>query len=138
MIAYADASVILRIAFGEPGASWKREQVDGIVSSVLTEVECFRTLDRKYVLGLLTPEQLVLRHATVHRALGTLTFVEMSRRILRRASEGIATPLGSLDAIHLATALAWQEDHDQPVLMATHDAALSLAARAYGLEVIGA
>jgi hypothetical protein len=43
-----------------------------------------------------------------------------------------------LDAIHLATALLWKEQARRDLWMATHDAALAVAAKATGLRVIGA
>jgi hypothetical protein len=52
-------------------------------------------------------------------------------------TRGRATPLGTLDAIHLASALPWCSERQQRLVMATHDIALGLAARASGLEVIG-
>ena len=48
------------------------------------------------------------------------------------------TELGTLDAIHLATALLWKELTREELTMATHDGALALAAQAHGLLVIGA
>jgi hypothetical protein len=48
------------------------------------------------------------------------------------------TELGTLDAIHLATALLWRDFTDEPLTMATHDAALAIAAEAHGLPVVGA
>jgi hypothetical protein len=45
--------------------------------------------------------------------------------------------LGTLDAIHLATAMLWQESRGSSLFMATHDTALALAARASGLRVVG-
>ncbi len=49
----------------------------------------------------------------------------------------LPTPLGTLDAIHLATALLWRETRDPDLLVATHDRALALAARGSGFRVIG-
>jgi len=46
--------------------------------------------------------------------------------------------LGTLDAIHLATALLWKERAGKAVAMATHDVALAMAAKATGLPVVGA
>jgi predicted nucleic acid-binding protein len=46
-------------------------------------------------------------------------------------------PLGTLDAIHLATAIAWRDSSDASLVMATHDKALAVAARSVGLQVIG-
>jgi hypothetical protein len=48
------------------------------------------------------------------------------------------TVLGTLDAIHLATALLWRENTGSDLVMATHDGSLALAARAAGFRVIGA
>jgi hypothetical protein len=39
--------------------------------------------------------------------------------------------------IHLATALLWREQFGGELTMATHDAALVLAARAHGIPVVG-
>ena len=64
-------------------------------------------------------------------------FVLLQRPILARASDPFPTPLGTLDALHLATALVWRERMRQPLVMATHDGGLALAARAFGLEVLG-
>jgi hypothetical protein len=47
------------------------------------------------------------------------------------------TELGTLDAIHLATALLWRDQARISITMETHDAALALAARAHGLPVVG-
>ena len=56
---------------------------------------------------------------------------------MSRASDPLPVPLGTLDAIHLATALAWRERLDEGLIVATHDAALGLAARSYGFDVVG-
>ena len=46
---------------------------------------------------------------------------------------------GALDeAVHLATALVWRERMASPLVVATHDTALAMAARTYGFEVRGA
>jgi hypothetical protein len=46
-------------------------------------------------------------------------------------------PLGTLDGVHLATALIWRDRIGPLSMMATHDAALGLAARAFGFDVRG-
>jgi hypothetical protein len=56
---------------------------------------------------------------------------------LTRASEPLPTPLGTLDALHLATALVWRERTGQALTMATHDRDLALAARLFGIETLG-
>jgi predicted nucleic acid-binding protein len=57
--------------------------------------------------------------------------------VLRRASEPLPAALGTLDAIHLATALIWRERMGSLTTVATHDAALAAAARTFGFDVLG-
>jgi hypothetical protein len=45
--------------------------------------------------------------------------------------------IGTLGAIHLATALIWRERMGALPEVATHDAALGAAARAFGFDVRG-
>ncbi len=137
MIAYLDASVVLRLALGEPGrlAEWKR--IERAVASALTEVECLRTLDRLARVGALAADEVADRRAVIYDMLEAAEVVDVGRRVLRRASDAFPTPLGTLDAIHLSTALAWQDTRERPLTMATHGKALATAARAMGLEVIG-
>ena len=46
-------------------------------------------------------------------------------------------PLGTLDAVHLATALIWRDGMGPLPTMATRDTALGLAARAFGFDARG-
>jgi len=137
MIVYLDASVVLRLVLGAADqlAEWGR--VRSAVASALTEVECLRTLDRLARLEALTGEELAPRRSAVYRLLESVEVVDVARPVLRRASEPFSTPLGTLDAIHLATALAWREASGTDLVMATHDRALATAARAAGFTVIG-
>ena len=64
--------------------------------------------------------------------------VVLQRPILARASEPFPTPLGTLDALHLATALVWRDRNPQELVVATHDRDLALAARSFGFVVAGA
>ena len=137
MIAYVDASVMLRLVLGEPGRLAKWREVETAVSSAVAEVEVLRTLDRLRVRAELTPEETADRRGTAYRLLEAVSLADVSTPILRRAADPFPTPLGTLDAIHLATALAWR-DARREVVMATHDTQLALAARACGFEVIGA
>ena len=87
MIAYLDASVVLRLVLGEPNklAEWK--QVEGAVASALTEVECLRTLDRLGRAGALADKEVAARREEVYRLLEAVEVVDIARPILRRASE---------------------------------------------------
>ena len=138
MIVYLDASVALRLVLGEPNrlAEWRR--VESAVASALTEVECLRMLDRLSRLGSLSEADVAARRTAVYRLLEAVEVVDVGRPVLRRASEPFPTPLGTLDAIHLSTAIAWRDARNSDLTMATHDTALATASRAVGLEVLGA
>ena len=138
MIAYLDASVVLRLILGEPEPLAEWGLVESAIASALTEVECLRTLDSLLRLGSLTAVELAERRTAVYRLFEAVEVVNVSRSVLRRAAEPFPTPLGTLDAIHLSTALIWRDARNTAVGMATHDKALATAARSMGLEVIGA
>ena len=55
----------------------------------------------------------------------------------QRAAQPMPTELGTLDAIHLATALLWKDVTREDLVLATHDDALALGAQAHGLPVVG-
>ncbi len=138
MIAYLDASVVLRLVLGEPGRIAEWPSIEQGVASALTEVECLRTLDRMARREALSPDDLAERRGVVYRFLEACDVVDITRPVLRRASEPFPTPLGTLDAIHLATALAWRDATGDVLLFATHDRELAVAAGAMGLHVVGA
>jgi len=137
VIAYLDPSVVLRLVLGEPDRLSEWEALSGAVASALTEVECLRTLDRLARAGVLQAEDLADRRTAVYQLLEGVEVVDVGRPILRRASGPFPTPLGTLDAIHLASAMAWREARSQELLMATHDRGLGTAARAMGFRVAG-
>jgi predicted nucleic acid-binding protein len=137
VIAYLDSSVVLRIVLGQRGrlAEWARVRVG--VGSGLVEVECLRTLDRLRLEGVLSDEELSRRREAVYRVTESMEVVEPTHPVLQRAAQPMPTPLGTLDAIHLATALLWRESRGQALVLATHDRALATAGRAFGIPVIG-
>ena len=137
MIAYLDTSALLRLVLGEPGALTGLLRAEALVSSELLAVESLRTIDRLRLQGALSAEEASSRRATVNEWLEAVDLVLLQRPVLARASEPLPTPLGTLDALHLATALVWRERTQQPLVVATHDRDLALAARSYGFEVLG-
>ena len=138
MIAYVDSSVLLRIVLGEKRRLPEWNAIESAVSSSLLEVECLRTLDRMRRRSVLGDEELAARRSAVLRVVEGFELVELARPILARAAQPFPTPLGTLDAIHLTSALAWRDRVQAGLVMATHDGALAVAARAFGLEVVGA
>jgi len=135
--AYLDTSALLRLVLREAGALDELRSYDNLVSSELVAVESCRTIDRLRLQGSLSTEEAASRLLVVTEWLEAIDLVLLRPPVLSRASEPLPTPLGTLDAIHLATALIWRDRMRQSLVVATHDAALALAARAFGFEVLG-
>ena len=136
MIAYIDTSALLRVILREPDALELR-RYDGLVSSELIAVESARAIDRLRIQGALSMEEAAERIGAVSQWLEAIDLVLLRPAVLSRASEPMPMPIGTLDAIHLATALLWRDRIGPLPEIATHDTALSAAARAFGFEVRG-
>ena len=137
MTAYIDTSALLRIVLREPGALAQLRTWDRLVSNELIAVESARTIDRLRLKGSLTPGEAAARLRSVTEWLEAIDLVLLRTPVLSRASEPMPMPLGTLDALHLATALIWRDRMGSLPTMATHDAALGLAAQAFGFDVLG-
>ena len=137
MIAYVDTSALLRIVLREPGALENLRSYDGLVSSELIGIESARTIDRLRLQGALTMEEAAGRIRAVNEWLEAIDLVLLRPPVLSRASDPMPMPIGTLDAIHLATALIWRDRMGPLPVIATHDTALGVAARAFGFDVRG-
>ena len=137
MIAYLDTSALLRIVLREPGALEDLRSYEALVSSELIGVESARTIDRLRIQGSLTTQEAAERTRAVNEWLEAVDLVLLRPPVLSRASEPMPIPIGTLDALHLATALIWRDRMGPLPVMATHDAALGAAARAFGFDVRG-
>jgi len=137
MIAYVDASVLLCVALGQPNALAAWRQIDRGVSSALVMTESLRTLDRLRLRANLSDAEVAIRRAAILALVDSLELVEIDNVVVTRAAQPMPTELGTLDAIHLATALLWKETTGADLVMATHDGALALGAQAHGLVVLG-
>ncbi len=137
MTVYIDTSALLRLVLREPGALDELRSSDRLVSSELIGVESCRTIDRLRLQGVLSTEEAAVRLRVVTEWLEAIDLVLLRPPVLSRAGEPLPTPLGTLDAVHLATALVWRDRVGPLPVVATHDTALGLAARAFGFEVRG-
>ena len=137
MIAYIDTSALLRLVLREPGGLEELRSCEVLVSSELIAVESFRTIDRLRLQGALSTEEAASRRETATEWLEAVDLVLLQRPILARASEPFPIPLGTLDALHLSTALVWQDRTRREIVVATHDRDLALAARSFGFDVRG-
>jgi len=129
--------VLLRIVLGQRGRLKEWKSVRDGVASALAEVECLRTLDRLRLRNAIDDDDLSVRREAVYRLLEEIEIVEPTRPVLARASLHLPIPIGTLDAIHLATAMLWRESSSADLVFATHDTALGIAARSSGFRVVG-
>ena len=137
MIAYIDSSVLLRVALRQANALTQWARVERGVSSALILTESLRTLDRARLRADLSDLAVARHRSTILALIDSLELVEIDSVVLDRAAQPMPTELGTLDAIHLASALLWKDATGIEPVMATHDAALGLAAQAHGLKVLG-
>jgi predicted nucleic acid-binding protein len=137
MIAYVDASVLLRIALQQPNALSEWRHIERGISSALITAESLRALDRLRLRTKLPDAEISKRRAKILELIASLEVVGIHSAVLDRAAQPMPTEIGTLDAIHLATALLWKAMMRVDLVMATHDAGLALAAQAHGLRVVG-
>ena len=123
---YLDTSVVLAQLLAEdrqpPEELWRQP----LVSSRLLEYELWTRLHAG---------KLAESHGEDARAfLARLAFVELAVPVLARALEPWPLPVGTLDALHLAT-IAFLREQGQTVLLASYDDRQVAVARALGLEL---
>jgi predicted nucleic acid-binding protein len=106
------------------------------MSSELLRVECLRTIDRARIDSGLTDEEVSRHRADLFGAIEAVSLVPLGPGVLDRAAEPFPTQLGTLDAIHLASALVVRDRYGD-LIFATHDRALGVAARAMGFQIEG-
>ena len=136
MTVYVDSSVLLRVVLAEPGRlrSWKA--ITRPIASDLVRLECLRTIDRARIRLGLDDEAVALSREAVVEQLETFELISLDPPVLERAAEPFPTVLGSLDALHLASALLVRGELPD-LRFATHDRELAIAARAMGFDVLG-
>ena len=137
MKAYLDTSVILRKLLGEPGALKEWGHWDEGCTSELTRVESLRTLDRLRLQGSLDDGEVAEKMQRLRDILETTDVIGLDSRVLDRASQSYPTVVGTLDAIHLASALLYLEHDKEKLIFMTHDNRLGTAAQALGFETRG-
>jgi predicted nucleic acid-binding protein len=136
VIVYLDTSVVLRILLQEPEPVEIWGEWEKAYSSALWRVEALRTADRLRLSQEISDTQLAQLVRDIQIAHETFSIHPLTNRILQRASETFPTVVGTLDAIHLATALSIREIEKLDLLL-THDSQLGTAARSLGFAVMG-
>jgi PIN domain nuclease of toxin-antitoxin system len=136
---YAESSAVLRWLLGQVGGAKIQEVLAGapnVITSALTSVEVARTLARLVAGGQLSSVDRALVSRTYATAANHWKVCAVSDEILRRASDPFPVePVRSLDAIHLATVLAFTQQVANVDVIST-DARIRDNAQALGLTVV--
>ncbi|MGI8928942.1 MAG: type II toxin-antitoxin system VapC family toxin [Candidatus Limnocylindrales bacterium] len=126
MLVYADASALVKLIVEETESAALRLYLGAdatLTSSRVSVVELSRAIRRNRLAMLVDPEPL----------LASVGLIELEATVSRRAGEAPPASLRSLDAIHLASALAL---HAQLDAFVTYDLRLAEAARTCQLPVV--
>jgi predicted nucleic acid-binding protein len=136
MKVYLDTSVVLRVVFRQAGALATWGQWTTAYSSCLWLTEALRAVDRARLNGNVNDTQVSQLRTDIDLIRDHVHLIPLSDHILSRAGEALPTVVGTLDAIHLATALHVREAVGLDAFL-THDTQLAIAATATGLPVQG-
>ena len=138
MVVYAESSAILAWLLGESGSDAAAATLAGaevVVASSLTVLECRKALARGAALGRLTETE---RRAALQLLLDASrqwTLMAMDGPVLDRASGTFPLePVRTLDAIHLAAALAFRQELGDLTLL-SRDERIRANAIALGLAL---
>jgi uncharacterized protein len=137
MTAYLDASVVVRKLQREAGSLKEWGQWERAFSSELLRVEVLRAVDRARLRGALTDNEVADIVMRARAILDGLELLKLSPSILNRAAQSFLTRLGTLDALHLASAVRLAESTGIVLTFLTHDAELGTAARSMNFVVEG-
>ncbi len=139
MILYAESSAVLSWLLGEPpGPQIRRalEDTDFVVTSDLTLIECDRAFHRARSLGELSADMLAEMRGELRRTAAGWTLLRLSDEIVERARGPFPEePIRSLDAIHLASALAVAGLSPETAIL-TLDERVRRCAQALGLRLL--
>jgi predicted nucleic acid-binding protein len=136
MTVYVDTSVVVRVLLREPNPVGIWGQWNKAYSSALWRVEALRTVDRLRLNHEISDAEVAELVREIQITHETFAIHPVTNQILQRASDTFPTVVGTLDAIHLATALSIREIEKLDFVL-THDSQLATAAISLGFEVLG-
>jgi predicted nucleic acid-binding protein len=136
---YFDTSVVVKRHVHESGSGLARSLLRRCraVSSAIMPLEVMSTLARKRTSGEVTAQAFETIASRMRVERDHWSLMEISGDILASAEDLVRrTPLRALDAIHVASALAFRAGAGRQIRFGTADARQRNAAEAAGLEVV--
>jgi len=137
MILYLDASALVKRYIAEPGAIEVSEAIaaaEVVGTSLISRAETAAALAKARIVGTLTRQEASSVLQVFRSEWPSLVRVQATEMLVARADE-LAWELGlrGYDAVHLASALLWQEGMGEGVTVATFDQQLWEAAEQRGM-----
>lgn len=136
MNCYIDSSVLLRYLLTGDEEFQKVKDFKKIGSSELLFIECSRVLHRYRLESAISDYQLeeaVIHFTDIYNALHVF---EMSSSVKKKSAESFPTIIGTLDAIHVSTAMLWAEQEGEPLVLFTYDEQMKICAHSMGIHTI--
>ncbi len=137
MIVYLDTSVILSKLLNQENKLNSWGNWDKAWTSFLCRMEFFRTIDRLRLESIIGDEEREKLYQDFEKIWAALYRYPITEDVQKRTGESFPTALGTLDAVHLSTAIKISEIEVDQVHLLTHDKQLSRGAGILGFEVIG-
>ena len=138
MTVYLDTSVVLSWLLNQEPSIEDWGSWNAAYTSDICRVEFHRTIDRLRLSADLDDDERVFLHERFVKFWRSVHRVRVSATLLTKASQAYPTVLGTLDAIHLSSALIVGDRRDDGITeFLTHDRQLGTAARALGFTVRG-
>ena len=138
MILYLDSSAIVKQYVDELGSAEVRQavaesKING--TSVISRAEVIATFRKTVRMGILQEKEATKMRRTFDRGWPDLVRTRVTERLIRHASTLAWTHgLRGYDAVHLASAAAWQQALGRDVTVASLDRVLWMAARKIALN----
>jgi predicted nucleic acid-binding protein len=132
---YLDTSVFLRWLLNSPKAYSGFQKWNSCYTSELLYIEVCRVLNRLRLENEIDDKEYANLHSTFLEFYRTVFVIEINQTVKQKSAGPFPTVIGTLDAIHLASALILLEENKElEITFLTHDHQLSTAAIAMGLN----
>jgi len=138
LIIYLDTSALLKQYIGEQGADEVEQllgKADSAGTAMLTQTEIASAMSRAVRAGLVSADEGQAAWEEFLKDWSLITHLRISSQVTQRAASlAWQHCLRGYDALHLASALLWQEALGMSVTLATFDRDLWLACRKAGMN----
>ena len=136
MVAYLDSSVLLRhILLGDSGIKHVFA-VRQVISSELLKIECRRVLHRYRLQNMLNDDSFIESVNRLEQVLKAVSIIRLSPAVKKRSTEAFPVTIKTLDALHISSALAFQEaSQSESLLIFSYDNGMNRCAKSLGFTV---